>query len=169
MIKKILFDLVFIQFRFYESELNRSWSGVGVAVTNVGVGVGAEFWKNRRSWSGVGVGFLKKGWSWSGVGVAYSRSCPSLPGRRLRTPYTVANDRKRSRYDRIRPYFGVIHVIVLRSYISVTVYDRIRSYMEENGWKRRPYMVSVYGASKRPFFSPYIAVFLRIRHGDTRS
>jgi hypothetical protein len=50
----------------------------------------------------------------------------SYPGRLLRAPYTVVNDRKRSRYDRIRPYFAVIHVIVLRSYISVSVYGAMR-------------------------------------------
>jgi hypothetical protein len=38
----------------------------------------------------------------------------------------------------IRPYFAVIHVIVLRSYISVTVYGAIRSYIEGNGDCIRP-------------------------------
>ncbi len=34
--------------------------------------------------------------------------------------------RIRSFYDRIRPYFGVLHDPVLRSYFSVTVYGEIQ-------------------------------------------
>ncbi len=67
------------------------------------------------------------------------------PGRRLRNPYTLVN-------DRIRPVF-------LRIRSNTIIYEE----------KRRPYMVSMYWASKRSFFSPYITVFLRIRHGDKRS
>ncbi len=52
-------------------------------------------------------------------------------GRGLRTPHTAVYDCIRSFYDRIRPYFGVLHDPVLRSYFSVTVhahlrYDKIR-------------------------------------------
>jgi hypothetical protein len=81
------------------------------------------------------------------------------PGRLLRAPCTLVN-------DRIRLYFAVIHVIVLRSYIFVTVYGAIRSYTEENGdCIRLPCTKTV----NDRFFSPYIAVCLRIRHGDIRS
>ncbi len=90
------------------------------------------------------------------------------PGRRLRSPYTVVNGRIRSFYDRIRPYFAVLHGPVLRSYISVTVYGGIRSYTGKYGAKRRSYTDSVYKKRKRPFFSPFISVFHRIRHGDIR-
>jgi hypothetical protein len=44
-------------------------------------------------------------------------------GRRLRTRYMVFNESIRCR---IRPYFARKHVIVLRSYMSVAVYDEIR-------------------------------------------
>jgi hypothetical protein len=82
-----------------------------------------------------------------------------IPGRGLRTPYTAVYDRKRSRYDRIRPYFAVIDVIVLRSYISVTVYGAIRSYTEENGdCIRTPCTKTV---NDRFFLriSPYVSVY----------
>jgi hypothetical protein len=52
-----------------------------------------------------------------------SSKVDSFPGRRLRTRYTVVNERIRCR---IRPYFAIKHVIVLRSYMSVTVYGEIR-------------------------------------------
>ncbi len=48
------------------------------------------------------------------------------PGRGLSIPYKAFNDRKRSFYDRIRPFFGILHVPVLRSYFYVTVYGEIR-------------------------------------------
>jgi hypothetical protein len=55
-----------------------------------------------------------------------------------------ANGRIREKYSRKRPYFAVIHVIVLRSYISVTVYGAIRSHTGENRAKWRSYTASVY-------------------------
>ena len=47
------------------------------------------------------------------------------------------NDRIREKYGRLRPCFVVIHVIVLRSYRSVIVYDRI--------WRKRSKTEIVYG------------------------
>ncbi len=61
-----------------------------------------------------------------------------FPGQLIRAPYTVVNDRKRSRYDLIRLYFAVINVIVSPSYISVILYGAIWSYTEENGDSIRP-------------------------------
>ena len=72
-------------------------------------------------------------------------------------------------YDRTSPYISVLHGSVLRPYISVTVYGELRWYTGKYGAKRRPYTDSVYRNRKRSFFSPYITVFLRIRHGDIRS
>ncbi len=67
-------------------------------------------------------------------------------GRLLRAPYTVVNDHKRSRYDRIRSYFAVIHMIVLRSY------------SEENGDCIRPPCTKT--VTDRFFLriSPYVSV-----------
>ncbi len=53
--------------------------------------------------------------------------------RGLRSLYMVVN-------GRIRPYFAL-----LRSYISVTVYEAIRSYKEKHEAKRRPQTHYVYG------------------------
>src|SRR5271170_2046384 len=64
--------------------------------------------------------------------------CRKDPGRRIQSPYTLVNDRLRSVFLRIRPYFAVLHGRVLRSYISVTVYGTIRSYTEKNGDRIRP-------------------------------
>jgi hypothetical protein len=82
-----------------------------------------------------------------------------IPGRLLRAPYTVVNDRKRSRYDRIRPYLAVIHVIVLRSYISVTVYGAIRSYTGENGDCIRPSCTKTVNDRFLLRISPYVSVY----------
>ena len=43
------------------------------------------------------------------------------------------NGRIRGKYGRLRPCFAVIPVIVLRSYISVSVYGRIGPYTKKNG------------------------------------
>jgi len=71
----------------------------------------------------------------------------------------VVNDRKRSRYDRIRPYLAVIHVIVLRSYISVTVYGAIRSYTGENGDCIRPSCTKTVNDRFLLRISPYVSVY----------
>ena len=41
-----------------------------------------------------------------------------------------------------------------RSYISVTVYGRLRPYTEKHGAKRRPYTEAVYDDNKRPYLYP---------------
>ncbi len=81
------------------------------------------------------------------------------PGQLLRALYTVVNDRKRSRYDRIRLYFAVIHVIVLRSYVSVIVYGAIRSYTEENGDCIRPPCTKTVNDRFFLHISPYVSVY----------
>jgi hypothetical protein len=81
------------------------------------------------------------------------------PDRGLRTPYTAVYDRKRSRYDHIGPYFAVIHVIVLRSYISVTVYGAIRSYIEENGDCIRAPCTKTANDRFSLRISPYVSVY----------
>lgn len=47
----------------------------------------------------------------------------------------------------IWPYFTVLHGPILGSYISATVCRAIRSYMEKNEAKRRPYTTYVYEGS----------------------
>jgi hypothetical protein len=85
--------------------------------------------------------------------------CGLNPGRLLRAPYTVVYDHKRSRFNRIRPYFAVIHVIVLRSYISVTVYGAIRLYTEENGDCIRPPCTKTVNDHFFLRISPYVYVY----------
>jgi hypothetical protein len=82
-----------------------------------------------------------------------------IPGRRLRNPYTLVNDRTRSVFLRIRPYFVVLHGPVLRSYISVPVYGAIRSYTEQNGDRIWPPCTET--ANDRFFLriSPYFSVY----------
>ncbi len=76
-------------------------------------------------------------------------------GRLLGAPYTDVN-------DPIRLYLAVIHVIVLRSYISVTVCGAIRSYTEENEDCIRPPCTKT--MNDRFFrISPYVSVSLRKR------
>ena len=66
------------------------------------------------------------------------------PGRRLWSSYTLVTACIRSRYDRKRPYFAVLHGLVLRSYISVIVYGAIRPSTTVYIGKRRSHMASVY-------------------------
>ncbi len=74
-------------------------------------------------------------------------------------PYTTVKDRILAFY--MGPYYA--------QYIAVTYtekYDHIRRNTEQNGDRiRTPYKTTVGDR----FFSPYIAVFLRKRHGDIRS
>jgi len=94
--------------------------------------------------------------------VCHGLRCFPCPGRRLRSPYTLVNDRIRCVFRCIRPYFSVLPGSVLRSYISVSYtkkYDHIRRITEQNAdCIRSPYTRTV----KDRFFlriSSYFSVY----------